>query len=146
MQVLRPAPSFKGDFVCTVDSFTTANSPKPRLDCNAGAGRTFTLKGDSVYSVTQVLESPTAPPSTTILDYWNSHFREYWSARFGKPPDRLEPSRQNDFEYFSAVWDTPIGVRHIIEITRRSNEAFKVELASIDCRERDRHKQAIGCW
>ena len=81
--------------------------------------------------------------SSSLMNYWNKHLREYWIARLGGPPVRLDSHVLGGFETMSVVWDTPEKIRQLVTVQRGPDEQLTVEWTSLDCSDIG---QAVGCF
>ena len=146
LAVLHAVPDIRGRAVCNVDSLASRTQTEVVARCDFGHGVTATIHGDTIFSVERTVVPPVPDSGQSLLDYWNSHLRHGWEAALGGRPDNLNSHRSDQSNRFEAIWDTPTGVRQLITLERTSTKGLVLQHLSIDCRERDRHKQAIACW
>jgi hypothetical protein len=146
LAVLRAVPDLRGRAVCQVDSIASPVSGVFIAHCDLGDGAEVTVHGDTMFSVERT-SAPQVPDSgQSLLDYWNHHLRSEWEAHIGRRADNLNSDKSEYAERFEVVWDEPSRVRHLVTLERPKDRPLSLRHLAIDCRERDRRKQAIACW
>ena len=144
--VLRVMPDVRGRAVCNVDSIATRVTGVFIARCDFGGGLALTIHGDTIFAVERVLALQVPDNGQPLLDYWNNYLRAEWEARLGRRPDDLGSDRAEGSRHFEAVWNDPSGIRHLVTLRRAEREPLNLKYHAIDCREKDRRKQAIACW
>ena len=136
--VLSPAPELRGRYLCESDSLASSEGVDV-LHCDAGGDTTFTVRSDTIVSISRFEELDVAD-STSLFDYWNATQRPLWTARLGGPPtDIARPNGRVD--YFEARWEHSNGVRDNVRITRDPGRWTQLHWVSFTCRD----SSGIGC-
>lgn len=146
LAVLRAVPNIRGRAVCLADSIASTGLGMLVAECDFGDGVTRTVHGDTIFAVRRESVPIVSDSEMTLLDYWNRHLRREWEAKMGRVADDLNSSRSDHADRFEAIWNDSTGVRHMVTLARAEGGTVGLEYLSIDCREKDRRKQAIACW